>query len=104
MSLESTLIDNSENLKLVDTLKELISNPNIEQIKIASGYWDLPGTSLVVSELTSFLERDGTNLQLLIGKDPMVYAGQLKDPKYKDSSYPDDFIKVDLNELDVKDD
>ncbi len=102
MALQNTLIDNSENLKLVDTLKELILNPNIEQIKIASGYWDLPGTSLVVSELTSFLERDGANLQLLIGKDPMVYAGQLNDPKYKDSSYPDDFIKVDLNELDVK--
>ena len=31
MSLESTLIDNSENLKLVDTLKELISNHGLDR-------------------------------------------------------------------------
>ena len=55
MDLQNTLIDNSDNLKLVDTLKQLIKNPSITEIKIASGYWDLPGTSLVVEELKELL-------------------------------------------------
>lgn len=102
MDLQNTLIDNSDNLKLVDTLKQLIKNPSITEIKIASGYWDLPGTSLVVEELKEFLNKDGSNLKLLIGKDPQVFANQVKEAKYKDASYPDDFIRVDINELDVK--
>lgn len=103
MDFSNTLIDNSDNLKLVDTLKNLIKEPSITEIKIASGYWDLPGTSLIVEELKGFLDRDGTNLKLLIGKDPQVFANQVKEAKYKDASYPDDFIRVDINELDVKD-
>ena len=102
MDLQDTLIDNSDNLKLVDTLKQLIKNPSITEIKIASGYWDLPGTSLVVEELKEFLNKDGSNLKLLIGKDSQVFANQVKEAKYKDASYPDDFIRVDINELDVK--
>ncbi|WP_288620122.1 helicase-related protein [uncultured Treponema sp.] len=102
MDLQNTLIDNSDNLKLVDTLKQLIKNPSITEIKIASGYWDLPGTSLVVEELKEFLNKDGSNLKLLIGKDSQVFANQVKEAKYKDASYPDDFIRVDINELDVK--
>ena len=103
MALQNTLIDNSDNLTLVSILKELIKNPSITKIKIATGYWDLPGTSLIVAELKEFLQKDGNNLKLLIGKDPQVLAYQVKEPKYKDASYPDDFIRVDINELDVKD-
>lgn len=102
MDLQNTLIDNSDNLKLVDTLKQLIKNSSITEIKIASGYWDLPGTSLVVEELKEFLNKDGSNLKLLIGKDPQIFANQVKEAKYKDASYPDDFIRVDINKLDVK--
>ena len=102
MALQNTLIDNSDNLTLVSILKELIKNPSITKIKIATGYWDLPGTSLIVAELKEFLQKDGNNLKLLIGKDPQVLAYQVKEPKYKDASYPDDFIRVDIDELDVK--
>ena len=38
---------------------------------------------------------------MLIGKDPYVYTNQLKSPKYKDTNYPQDFIKTDIHELDV---
>lgn len=51
--------------------------------------------------MRSFIEKDGTTLRLLIGKDPYIYANQLKSPKYKDSNYPLDFIKTDIHELNV---
>lgn len=36
--LGNTLIDNSQNLKLVDTLNEIINIPEIQEICIATGY------------------------------------------------------------------
>lgn len=101
--MQNTLIDNSENLKLVSTLNELILKPEITQIMIATGYWDLPGLTLVCDALKEFLSRDGVNLRLLIGKDPYIFARQTSNPKYKGKKYPEDFIRVDLNELEVKD-
>lgn len=53
--MNNTLIDNSENLKMADTLKKCISNDNCKVIKIATGYWDIPGFMLVGEELRSFL-------------------------------------------------
>ena len=42
--MQNTLIDNSsEELKLSTILKQCFINPNINEIKIATGYWDLPG-------------------------------------------------------------
>ena len=43
----NTLIDNSENLKLADTIKEILKNPKINHIDIATGYWDIPGTAVL---------------------------------------------------------
>ena len=71
-SMNNTLIDNSENLKMADTLKKCISNDNCKVIKIATGYWDIPGIMLVEEELHQFLEKDGRELQLLIGTDQSV--------------------------------
>ena len=42
----NTLIDNSEQLKLVDTLNKIISESEINEICIATGYWDLKGMAL----------------------------------------------------------
>ena len=75
---------------------------DICSVKIATGYWDLPGLALLTDEINVFLEREGTMLQLIIGKDPYVYAAQVKNPKYKDLSYPEDFIRTDLCELEPK--
>ena len=80
----NTIIDNSENFKLVDTIKEIIKEPRITQIDIATGYWDIPGTAILADELDKFLERDGTKLRILIGKDPYLFSQYNKNPKYKD--------------------
>ena len=98
----NTLIDNSDGLKMVDILKGCISESTCTVIKIATGYWDIPGLSLVRNELKAFLQRNGTELQLLIGTDPVVRASQVNDPKYKGQKFPEDFIKVDFRNLDVK--
>ena len=103
MPMHSTLIDNSENLKLVDTLKKLITIPGITHIDIATGYWDIPGTQLIAAELRAFLERSAdTRVRILIGKDPYLFAQYSADVKYKDADYPQDFIKTDLADLKVK--
>lgn len=97
--MNKTLIDNSVNIKMVDVLKDCITTPDTDTIRIATGYWDIPGTALIIKELSQFLDGDKAKLKLLIGKDPYVYANMLKMPKYKDSSYPNDFIRTDINDL-----
>lgn len=98
----NTLIDNSnEQLKLINTIKECIAQPNCNTLKIATGYWDIPGTALIYQELRKFLSKDGNSMQLLIGTDPVVRSAQLKRPLHKDSKFPQDFIKRDIRELEV---
>ena len=98
--MNNTLIDNSENLKMADTLKKCISNDNCKVIKIATGYWDIPGIMLVEEELRQFLEKDGSELQLLIGTDPLVRAYQQE--SVKKGRFPEDYIKTDINDLKLK--
>jgi superfamily II DNA/RNA helicase len=99
----NTLIDNSEGFKLVDTLKNILAEENIKNIDIATGYWDIPGTELLVNELDSFLQRDGTKFRLLIGKDPFLFAQYNKNPKYVDlRNWPEEFIRTDINQIELK--
>ncbi len=100
----NTLVDNSFKLKLVDTLNEIISMPEINEICIATGYWDLKGTSLVTDSLISFLARDSTKLRLLIGKDPNVFKKDLTADAYKNAKfYPQDYLKIDLQNVEMND-
>lgn len=102
--MNNTLIDNSiETLSMTTILKKCLSIEGVKTISIATGYWDIPGLAILQEDLRHFLKKEGTMLRLLIGKDPYVYSNQLKSPKYKDSKYPQDFIKTDINELDVID-
>ena len=102
--MHNNLIDNSSDaLSMQSYIKRCILAEGIDKIQIATGYWDIPGMTLVFNELTSFLERDGTSLELLIGKDPVVYTSLLTNPKYKDASYPYDFIRTDIHDLQIKD-
>lgn len=95
-----TLIDNSsEDLSMVTILKQCINTPHLADIRIATGYWDIPGLALIADELDDFLSRDGTQLRLLIGQDPYVYARMLQEPKYQGRQYPQDFIRTGLEEL-----
>ena len=101
--MNNTLIDNSKDeLSMVKTLKECFEISDIKTVRIATGYWDLPGLTLLSEEIKTFLEKEGTHLLLLIGKDPYVYASQVNNPKYKDMTYPGDFIRTDLSELEPK--
>lgn len=100
----NTLIDNSPKLKLVDTLNEIISKPEINEICIATGYWDLKGTSLVTDSLINFLSRENTKLRLLIGKDPNVLKKDLTADAYKTAKvYPQDYLKIDLQNVEMND-
>ncbi|BBA29841.1 helicase-related protein [Prevotella melaninogenica] len=102
--MHNNLIDNSSDaLSMQSYIKRCILAEGIDKIQIATGYWDIPGMALVLNELTSFLERDGTSLELLIGNDPYVYTSLLANPKYKDASYPYDFIRTDIHDLQIKD-
>ena len=98
--MNNTLIDNSTDALSMQTyLKQCIGKEGIDHIRIATGYWDVPGMALVADELRAFLDREGTRLQILIGKDPYVYASHLKDQTQK---FPDDYIKTDLLRLLIK--
>ena len=99
----SLLLDNSnEALNMVNAISVLTAHPACRTIKIATGYWDIPGTSLVLKTLEQFLEKEGTKVQLLIGADPVARVNQLKNPLYKDAKFPQDYIKRDIHELEVK--
>ena len=103
MITSNTLLDNSnEALQVASAIKDLITCQECHTIKIATGYWDIPGTALVWQQLNTFLQRSNTRLQLLIGTDPIVRAVQQKNPKYKDACTQGDYIRCDLQHLEVK--
>lgn len=102
--MHNNLIDNScDALSMRTYIKRCIDTEGINQIQIATGYWDIPGMALIIDELESFLDQDGHSLQLLIGKDPYVYTSLLAKPKYMGAKYPNDFIRTDIHDLEVKD-
>ena len=102
--MHNNLIDNSsDSLSMQTYIKRCILAEGIDKIQIATGYWDIPGMALVLDELKSFLDRKETSLELLIGKDPYVYTSLLAKPKYKDASYPHDFIRTDIHDLEIID-
>lgn len=54
--MHNSLIDNSsDTLSMQTYLKRCILAEDIDKIQIATGYWDIPGMSLVIDELTSFI-------------------------------------------------
>lgn len=87
---------------MLHTLRACLSSDRFATVMIATGYWDIPGLALLTDDIRNFLDRDGTKLLLLLGKDPYIYAAQVNNPKYKGSAYPQDFIRTDIDELDPK--
>lgn len=83
-------------------LQQCLSDTAFHRLRIATGYWDIPGMVMILDELEAFFSRPNASLQLLIGKDPYAYASLMKHPKYKDATYPNDFIRTDIHELEVK--
>jgi len=97
----NTLLDNSDSLSLRDSLKTLFTTPIYTEAMIATGYIDIPGLALVCEEMKAFLERPGTSLKLLIGREPIVRSYQKIDPK-ENMDFPDDYIHRDLADLKLK--
>jgi superfamily II DNA or RNA helicase len=99
----NTLLDNSnEELMMCNVLKNSISDERFNEIMIATGYWDLPGMTLILKELDTFLNRENSKLSILIGKEPLVRIYQQKNPQIRDN-FPKEYIEKDINELDLKD-
>lgn len=97
--MQNTLIDNSTgNLSMTSILRRCIAAEGLKEIKIATGYWDIPGIALVVEQLRSFLEREDSKLKIVIGREMFVYANQVLSPLV-DTSFPQDFMKQDIERL-----
>ncbi len=82
------IIDNQRKIFL-DVIKELA--PKYEELSIATGYWDLLGSELVIEELKKFKK-----IRLLIGREPLIPRHELTEPE---PDYPDNDIFRDLERL-----
>src|SRR5574344_1473986 len=85
------LIDNVR-INLEDVLKKIA--PNYTELSIATGYWDLIGTSKLIDLLQRY-----TKIRILIGQEPMSYrySKLLKlDFENPDKSFPSLDIAADL--------
>lgn len=82
------IIDN-ERRSLLGLIKEIA--PKYEELSIATGYWDLIGTKLVIDELKRFKK-----IRLLIGREPLI-------PRHKsyrpEPDYPDADLYFDLEKI-----
>ena len=94
--MNNTLLDNSSDFRMVKYIKELLSDPQCTELKIATGYWDLQGTKLIYDELKAFFERGG-KFDLLIGQEPMVRSYMLNNTSTSSQTFPDVYIERDVN-------
>ena len=102
MKIQNTLIDNSTDmLSMSNILRECIKKEGLKEIKIATGYWDIPGLALIAEVLQQFLEREDTKIQLVIGQELLVYANTTVQPTIK-ADFPGDFMRQDLDKLKPK--
>lgn len=101
--MNKNLIDNStERLSMLYTLKECFKADGIKTVRIATWYWDIPGLAMLTDDIKKILEKEGTQIQLLIGKDPKIYSTQVISPKVKSMKYPEDYIHTDICNLEPK--
>ena len=85
------LIDNIR-VSLGDTLKKIAINQN--ELSIATGYWDLPGTAEIIDLLKNY-----KSVRLLIGQEPLAHRYQkiMKlDLNKPDNQFPEEDFKEDL--------
>lgn len=99
----NTLLDNSAQFRMVDYLTALLRDENHTELKIATGYWDLPGTKLLYEPLKEFFERGG-KLDLLIGQEPILRAYQLDESALSsiqegEKQYPGFYLRRDVEKL-----
>ena len=99
---KNQLIDNTENYKLLNYIKELLLDETYNELYIATGYWDIPAIAVLYEELSTFLKRDNTKIRLLLGEDPEVQNYQLKHSADIDlNNYPKSYFEYHLNNIPV---
>lgn len=97
--MNNTLIDNSNKFRFVEYFRELLTDRKCSELKIATGYWDLPGTKLVFKELMDFLNRGG-KFDLLLGQEPMMRSYMMDENATDDEpKFPDFYLKRDVDLL-----
>ena len=90
------IIDN-ERHKLGDVLKGLSSKH--DHLSIATGYWDLPGTKLLLEEIKNY-----KSIRLLLGQEPLITRHKRKlEIEAPPSDFPDKDIASDLIGLSQED-
>ena len=63
--LTNTLIDNSDGRTLLKFIHEIMAEAEpLDEILIATGYWDIPGLSLLAKSLDIFLKKPNTKLKI----------------------------------------
>ena len=82
------IIDNQRQ-SLLKIVQELA--PEHENVSIATGYWDLPGTELVLPSLSHCKK-----IRLLIGREPLIPRHHLERPE---PDFPDKDFFSDLERL-----
>lgn len=90
MSTYPQFIDNRRK-NLAEVLRDIA--PNYKTLRIATGYWDLPGTLEIINELQEY-----DLIELLIGQEPLPSHLQKKFNINDNSGelFPDTYIKSDL--------
>ncbi len=84
------IIDNQRK-KLLDTLIE--ASNNFDEISVATGYWDLEATALLLPYLKNY-----KRIRLLIGREPLIPRHQLNEAE---PDFPDKDIFEDLQKLKI---
>lgn len=98
MNFVNTLLDNSEKYEMELYLHKVFSEGSYNHIMIATGYWDLPGTKLLYSDLKAFFEAGG-RLDLMIGQEPELRSYQTRPAGENEPQFPDFYIQRDVAQL-----
>ncbi|MEB6339914.1 SNF2-related protein [Mammaliicoccus sciuri] len=90
MSQYPQFIDNKRKT-LAETIRTIAPNYNV--LRIATGYWDLPGTIEIINEIKNYKK-----IQLIIGQEPLSSHLQKKYNISFDESemFPDTYVEADL--------
>ncbi|VAX35067.1 hypothetical protein MNBD_UNCLBAC01-130 [hydrothermal vent metagenome] len=88
MSLLPKIIDNQRK-KLIDVFNTIASD--YKQVSIATGYWDLLGTQMIIDEFSRYKK-----IRLLIGREPLIPRHKILEPE---PDYPDKDFFFDLERL-----
>ena len=88
MSQLPKIIDNTRQ-KLIDVFYHI--TPEYDHLSIATGYWDLLGTQLIIDRLNEYKK-----IRLLIGREPLIPRHNTLEPE---PDYPDKDFFYDLERL-----